>query len=402
MVKDTKYYDVLGVDPGCNESQLKKAYYKLAKVYHPDKNPEAGDKFKEISHAYEVLSDPQKREVYDRHGEEGLSGDGGGGMSAEDLFSQLFGGGMFNSGQRRQPTGPRRGKDVGHCLKVTLEDLYCGKVSQLKLSKSVMCAKCDGRGGKAGAVRVCSSCQGQGVKLVIRQMGPMVQQTQVTCSDCRGEGEIINKADRCIECSGRKTVTQKKVLEVHIEKGMEDGTRIPFEGEGDQAPGILPGSVIIVLEQKPHAAFQRKKNDLYFDAQIDLVTALTGGSFHIRHLDERDLLVTILPGEVIKPGEVKCIEGEGMPSLRHHVKGNLYVRFEIKFPPAYWAAPEVLQQLTQILPAAEPLPQLKDPEEVMLSNVDPAQQSRAEGGACHDEDMDDEPHQGHGVQCAQQ
>ncbi|KAI0228363.1 Type I HSP40 co-chaperone [Massospora cicadina] len=343
MVKDTKLYDILSVDPGCSESQLKKAYYKLAKVYHPDKNPEAGDKFKEISHAYEVLSDPRKREVYDRYGEEGLSGDGGSGVSPEDLFSQLFGSSIFGGGQRRQPSGPRRGKDVGHCLK-----------------------------------------------------------TQVTCSDCRGEGEIINKPDRCTECVGRKIVNQKKVLEVHIEKGMEDGTRIPFEGEGDQAPGILPGSVIIVLEQKPHPTFQRKKNDLYFEAQIDLVTALTGGSFHIQHLDKRELLVNILPGEVIKPGEIKCIENEGMPSLRHHIKGNLYVRFEIKFPEPYWTTPEDLQKLAQILPSAEPLPKLKDPEEVVLSAVDPSQQSRAEASATHEDDMEEEPHQGHGVQCAQQ
>jgi len=402
MVKDTKYYDVLSVSPDCSDGQLKKAYYKLAKQYHPDKNPGAGDKFKEISHAYEVLSDPQKREIYDRHGEEGLSGEGGSGMSAEDLFSQLFGGGMFGGGQRRQPSGPRRGKDVGHSLKVSLEDLYCGKVSQLKLSKSVLCSKCEGRGGKAGAVRVCSSCQGQGVKVVIRQIGPMVQQTQVTCNDCRGEGEIINKADRCTGCQGQKTATEKKVLEVHIEKGMEDGTRIPFEGEGDQAPGILPGSVIIVLEQKPHATFQRKKNDLYYDAKISLSTALTGGKFFITHLDKRNLLVTILPGEVIRPGEVKAIEAEGMPSLRHHVKGNLYVRFEIEFPSPYWTSPETLDQLSKLLPPAEPLPQLKDPEDVILSTVDPSQQARAEGVHSSHEDIDEEQHQGPGVQCAQQ
>lgn len=403
MVKDTKYYDALGVSPSCNESQLKKAYYKLAKAYHPDKNPEAGDKFKEISHAYEVLSDPQKRGVYDRLGEEGLSGDGASHMGAEDLFSQLFGGGMFGGGQRRQPSGPRRGKDVGHVLKVTLTDLYCGKVSQLKLSKSVLCSKCEGRGGKPGAVKVCSSCQGQGFKVVIRQIGPMVQQAQVTCDDCQGEGEMVNKADRCGDCQGAKTVSQSKVLEVHIEKGMEDGTRIPFEGEGDQAPGILPGSVIIVLEQKPHEFFQRKKNDLYYDCKIPLVTALTGGQFSIRHLDDRILLVNILPGEFIKPGEVKAIEGEGMPSLRHHVKGNLYVRFEVEFPSSYWISPESLTQLAAILPAAEPIPSHKDYEEVVLSAVDPSQQARAQAGGSADEDMEDEQHShGPNVQCAQQ
>lgn len=402
MAKDSKYYEVLGVSPNCDESELKKAYRTLAKKYHPDKNPNAGDLFKEITHAYEILSDPQKRQLYDQFGEEGLSGNAGPDMGGSDLFSQFFSA-MHGNHSRRQPSGPRRGKDVGHVLKVTLADLYCGKVSQLKLSKSVLCPKCKGYGGKPDTAKVCSSCQGQGVKLVVRQIGPMVQQTQVTCNDCRGEGEMFNKSDRCTECRGSKTVSQTKVLEVHIEKGMEDGTRIPFEGEGDEAPGILPGSVIIVLEQKPHEHFQRKKNDLYYDCKIPLVTALTGGKFTIRHLDNRVLSVNIIVGEVIKPGEVKLIQGEGMPSLRHHVKGDLYVRFEVDFPSPYWTTPENIAQLVPILPAAEAPTIPEDSEEVVLSAVDPAKQARAQAGSSVDEDMEDEQHsQGPGVQCAQQ
>jgi DnaJ homolog subfamily A member 2 len=134
MVKETKFYDILGVSPSASESELKKAYYKLAKTYHPDKNPDAGDKFKEISHAYEILSDSQKREVYDRYGEKGLSnggGDGGmGGMDANDLFASMFGGSPFGGGGGgRRSQGPRKGKDVGHQLGVSLEDLFKGKVN---------------------------------------------------------------------------------------------------------------------------------------------------------------------------------------------------------------------------------------------------------------------------------
>lgn len=127
---------------------MKKAYRKLALKYHPDKNPdnpEAGEKFKEITHAYEVLSDPQKRDIYDQYGTEGLSGDGGPGLSPEDLFSHLFGGGMFGGGRSR-PSGPRKGKDMAHALKVSLEDLYKGKVSKLALQKQIICEKCDGKG----------------------------------------------------------------------------------------------------------------------------------------------------------------------------------------------------------------------------------------------------------------
>ena len=136
--------------------------------YHPDKNPDAGDQFKEISHAYEVLSDPQKRDIYDKYGEEGLNGNGmhgGDGMSPEDLFSQLFGG-AFGGGGRSRPTGPRKGKDIMHNIKVTLEDLYKGKVTKLALNKTVLCGPCNGKGGKEGAVKTCTGCHGRGMDLI--------------------------------------------------------------------------------------------------------------------------------------------------------------------------------------------------------------------------------------------
>ncbi|KAJ3002004.1 UNVERIFIED_CONTAM: Type I HSP40 co-chaperone, partial [Siphonaria sp. JEL0065] len=151
------------------------------------------EKFKEIGRAYEVLSDEQKRELYDRYGEEGLeSGGGMGDMNPGDLFSQLFGGG----GGGRCPSGPSKGKDMVHSLK--------GKTSKLSLQKQVLCGPCEGRGGKAGATKTCSGCQGRGIKIVIRQMGPMIQQMQQTCPDCNGEGEQINPKDRCTACNGKK------------------------------------------------------------------------------------------------------------------------------------------------------------------------------------------------------
>ena len=213
MVKDTKYYDLLEVSPSASDSELKKSYYKLAKVYHPDKNPNAGEKFKEISHAYEILSDSQKRQVYDQYGEEGLSNDGHGhGVSPEDLFSQLFGGG----GRSRQ-SGPRKGKDMVHQLKVSLEDLYKGKVSKLALQKQVLCAGCEGRGGKAGSVTTCRGCQGRGIKIIMRQMGPMIQQMQQTCGDCNGEGSVMNEKDRCKQCNGRKVANERKVFSTQLD-----------------------------------------------------------------------------------------------------------------------------------------------------------------------------------------
>jgi DnaJ family protein A protein 2 len=278
--------------------------------YHPDKNvgdAAAGDKFKEISHAYDVLSDEQKRNIYDSYGEEGINGDGGmgGGGSAEELFAQFFGGGlgggMFGGGPS-MPRGPRKGRDLVHALKVTLEDLYKGKISKLALQKTILCTKCKGKGGKEGSVKTCKGCNGSGQKIVMRQMGPMIQRFQTLCPDCNGEGEIIPAKDKCKECVGKKVTNERKVLNVHVDKGMQEGQRITFAGEADQAPNIQPGDVIFVIETKAHDRFQRKGDDLFYQAKIDLVTALTGGEFAIEHLDERYLKVEILPGEIIKPG----------------------------------------------------------------------------------------------------
>lgn len=315
MVKDTKFYDTLGVAPDATDAQLKTAYRKGALKHHPDKNqhsPDAAEKFKEISAAYETLSDPQKRQLYDQYGEEGLEqgGMGAGGMNAEDLFAQFFGGGggggpfggMFGGGMRE--TGPKKARTIHHVHKVSLEDIYRGKVSKLALQKSVICNKCDGRGGKEGAVRTCAGCNGQGMKTMMRQMGPMIQRFQTVCPDCNGEGEMIREKDKCKQCNGKKTSVERKVLHVHVDKGVQSGTKIEFRGEGDQQPGVQPGDVVFEIEQKPHARFQRKGDDLFYHADVDLLTALAGGAIYVEHLDDRWLTVEINPGEVISPGKL--------------------------------------------------------------------------------------------------
>ncbi|CEJ54035.1 Putative Mitochondrial protein import protein MAS5 [Penicillium brasilianum] len=413
MVKDTKYYECLGVDPSATEAQLKSAYKKGALKFHPDKNknnPEAAEKFKELSHAYEILSDPQKRQIYDQYGEEGLEGGGaGGGMNAEDLFSQFFGGGggfggMFGGGMR--DTGPKKARTIHHVHKVNLEDIYRGKVSKLALQKSVICSGCEGRGGKDGAVKECSGCNGSGMKTMMRQMGPMIQRFQTVCPDCNGEGEIIREKDRCKKCNGKKTVVERKVLHVHVDKGVRDGHKIEFRGEGDQMPGVMPGDVVFEIEQKPHPRFQRKNDDLFYQAEIDLLTALAGGSIHIEHLDERWLTVNIAPGEVIVPDAIKVIPGQGMPSFRHHDFGNLYIKFDVKFPEKDQL--RNLELLEQVLPPR--LQQNQPPADAMvedfeLEDIDANEnsQARAHGaGSAMDEDDDDVPPGAERVQCASQ
>ena len=233
--------------------------------------------------------------------------------SSQDLFSQLFGGGgaggFFGGGGGGggRSQGPRKTKDLVHRVHVTLEDLYKGKTTKLALTRNAICSKCKGKGGKDGAVRQCNNCSGRGIKVTLRQMGPMIQQIQSPCDDCQGTGEIINMKDRCTQCKGKKVLPEKKFLEVHIDKGMKGGQTIQFRGESDQTPNGEPGDVVIVIEEKQHERFKRQENDLFTDVEVDLLTALAGGQFAIKHLDDRALVVKIEPGEVVKHGMLPAV-----------------------------------------------------------------------------------------------
>ncbi|KAJ7349432.1 hypothetical protein DFH08DRAFT_743556 [Mycena albidolilacea] len=406
MVRETKFYDLLEVPPTASESELKKAYRKKALRLHPDKGGDP-ELFKEVTHAYEILSDPDKRSIYDARGEAGLSEQGGmGGMDPQDLFSQLFGGGGFGGGggffggggggSRNQ--GPRKTKDLVHRVHVTLEDLYKGKVTKLALTRNRICSKCKGKGGKEGAVRSCNTCSGRGIKVTLRQMGPMIQQIQSPCDECSGTGEIINAKDRCVQCKGKKVMPEKKFLEVHIDKGMKSGQTIQFRGESDESPTAEPGDVVIVVEEKPHERFKRQENDLITEVDVDLLTALGGGQFAIKHLDDRALIVKLEPGEVVKHGDLKVIHGQGMPSQRHHEPGDMYIKLTVHFPESI--DPAAIPMLEKALAPRKPIETFAKNivlDEVSLDDVD----TRSRGGMRDDDRMEedgDEPR----VQCANQ
>ncbi|KAF2896899.1 hypothetical protein ILUMI_09286 [Ignelater luminosus] len=407
---DNKLYEVLGVSRNASDNEIKKAYRKLAKEFHPDKNPEEGHRFKEISYAYEVLSDPKKRSVYDKYGLKGMQ-EGGmhdGFAPAEDLFSHFFGGGLFGGfgmgGMRRR----HRGEDTVHPLKVTLEDMYMGKTAKLQLSKNVICTTCKGKGSKSGAATTCRTCKGCGLKVTYRQLAPgMSQQMQSRCPDCQGEGEIIKEKDRCGSCHGRKVCNETKILEVHVDKGMKENQKIFFRGEGDQQPDVEPGDVVIILQQKPHEKFQRSGDDIHLSHTITLTEALCGFAFVVRQLDGRDLLIKHSPGEIIKPGDVKMVPGEGMPQYKNpYEKGNMYVTFEIRFPDNHFANETQLKQLESVLPPrpAFTMPVGENVEEVDMHEYDPNDRSNASGrGEAYDSD---DEHHVHGlppnVACAQQ
>lgn len=245
---------------------------------------------------------------------------------------------------------------------------------------------------------------GVGKRVLSRSV--LVAMVMTVCPDCNGEGEIIREKDKCKQCNGKKTIVERKVLHVHVDRGVRTGHKIDFRGEGDQTPGVQPGDVIFEIEQKPHARFQRKDDDLFYHAEIDLVTALAGGTIFVEHLDDRWLSVEIIPGEVISPGSLKMIRGQGMPSYRHHDFGNLYVQFDVKFPQKNWTVdPSAFESLKAILPAQ---PQTTaPPTETMteiadLEDVDASQQARAMGATGDDEDEDGHPAGGERVQCASQ
>nr|AGY48888.1 MIP1L1 [Nicotiana benthamiana] len=354
---NSKYYEVLGVPKNSSQDELKKAYRKAAIKNHPDKGGDP-EKFKELAHAYEVISDPEKREIYDQYGEDALNegmGGGGGGHNPFDIFESFFGGGFdgaFGGGGSFRGSRKKQGENAVHTLRVSLEDLYNGTTKKLSLSRNILCPKCKGKGSKSGASGTCYGCQGTGMRVATRQIAPgMIQQMQHVCPECRGSGEVISERDRCTQCKGNKITQEKKVLEVNVEKGMQHGQKIVFHGEADEAPDTITGDIIFVLQQKDHSKFRRKSDDLYVEHNLILTEALCGFQFVLTHLDSRQFLIKSSPGEVIKPDQYKAINDEGMPHYgRPFIKGRLYIHFNVEFPESGFLSPEKCRILESILP----------------------------------------------------
>jgi len=275
-VDTTKYYKLLEVDKNASDSDVKKAYRKLAIKHHPDKGGDP-DKFKEITRAYEVLSDSDKRAKYDQGGEDAVNGEGGG--DPTDIFDAFFGGGGRRGGgggKKRQKT-----KDVVQQLKVTLEQMYNGQTKKMAITREVI--------DKKKGVQQCSNCDGRGVKVEVIRMGPMIQQMQSACNACGGQGKSF------------KTKKEREILEVHIQKGSFDGHKIPFREMADEHPDADTGDVIFVLKQEEHKEFKRKGADLFLERKIALAEALCGFEMDVTHLDGRKLLIKTNPGDILRP-----------------------------------------------------------------------------------------------------
>jgi molecular chaperone DnaJ len=333
------YYEVLGVQRGASDQELKSAFRKLAKDFHPDRNPgdaTAEQKFKDVNEAYEVLKDPQKRAAYDQYGhaafEQGGAGRGGPGgfgpdfaASMSDIFDDLFGDFM---GQRRgrQRHGRERGADLRYNLEITLPEAFTGKTAQLRVPTTIACEPCGGTGAKSGTKpKACATCAGAG-KVRASQGFFTIERT---CPACHGRGEVID--DPCPECQGSARVTREKTLSVNIPPGVEDGTRIRLAGEGEAGlRGGPSGDLYIFLAIKPHAFFQRDGADVFCKVPISMVTAALGGNVDVPTLDGGMTRVKVPEGtETAKQFRLK---GKGMPVLRSTMTGDMYIQVEVETP----------------------------------------------------------------------
>ncbi|KAF9477926.1 DnaJ-domain-containing protein [Pholiota conissans] len=340
LVVASDFYKILDVHKSASDKDIRTAYKRLSKKYHPDKNkdPGAENRFVDIARAYEVLSDPTKRQIYDRHGEEGLKAHEGGQNQPNpfDVFSNFFG------GQHQQQV--RRGPSSLTEFEVSLADIYQGASIDFMIKKRILCDHCRGSGAASdGDIHTCTGCNGAGVKLVKQQIFPgMFAQSQVTCNECSGRGKVIKKV--CPHCHGHKVVDHTAHYTLEVTPGMPEGHEVVFEGEADESPDWEPGNVVLrVRSKKEKGGWRRKETSLYWKETIGVDEALLGFERNITLLDGSNL--ELKRKGVTQPGFVQVIKGEGMPSFgRRDVKGDLFVEYNVVLPVE--VSPELRRKLT--------------------------------------------------------
>ena len=335
------YYEVLGLNKGASEDQIKKAFRKMAMKYHPDKNPgdkDAETKFKEINEAYSVLSDPEKKKMYDRFGHAGVdpnAGFGGGGFQGgfggfDDIFDMFGGmfGGRSGFGQQRR-NGPMKGRDLQQGLSITFEEAAFGVKKDIRISKYVKCEKCGGSGAEPGTKKAqCPKCGGSG-QIHTQQRTPFGSFNSVQpCDRCGGTGEIIEKP--CSECGGSGQVKKTVTIAVNIPAGVDNDSVIPIRGQGE--PGINGGpngDLYIVLSVKPHKIFKRRGSDLQLEIPISFEQAALGAEITVPTLEEK-IKYKVPAGT--QPGTIFRLKGKGIASPRGGRKGDMYIKVNLEIP----------------------------------------------------------------------
>ena len=344
------YYDILGVDRDASKDQIKQAYRRLAKEHHPDVNrdniEESEEKFKEISEAYAILSDDQKRARYNQFGHAGLSG-----FSSDDIFGGIDFGGIFrefgfgNSGlgsifesffggggvgsSGRSRRGPKRGSDLRYDLGISLEDAAFGLETEIEIIKTETCQVCEGSGCKPGENKdTCSTCRGTGQIKVVRRT-PFGQVVSIAaCNTCYGDGKIINHP--CEECDGKGRVKQNNNVELKIPKGVDDGTRLRLSGEGDAGlMGGPPGDLYVILHVKPHDIFERVGNDIICEMPMSFSQAALGDEIEVPILNGKDKIK--IPAGT-QTDTIFKLKGKGIPNLRGLGSGDQHIKVRVVTP----------------------------------------------------------------------
>ncbi len=335
------YYEVLELGKDASDADIKKAYRKLAKQYHPDMNPgdkSAEEKFKEVNEAYEVLSDPQKKSRYDQFGHAGVDPNSFGGAGAGfgdfdfggigDIFESFFGGGGFGRSSRSR-SGPQKGADLKYATEISFEEAAFGVEREISINRNETCTTCGGSGAKPGTSPVtCKTCNGTG-QVQYRQSTPFGQFVNVkTCDACRGEGKIIKEA--CPACNGKGKNRKSIKIKLNIPAGIDDGQTISLRGEGDPgAKGGPAGDLFVTVNVRPHALFKRQGNDVVCEVPITFVQAALGADLEVPTLDGK---VKYSMPEGTQTGTIFRLKGKGIPFLRGNGRGDQYIKVEIDVP----------------------------------------------------------------------
>ena len=339
------YYEVLGVEKGASDDELKKAYRKIAKKYHPDLNPdnkEAETKFKEANEAYEVLSDKDKRARYDQFGFAGVDpnfgggagggnpyGAGGMGFDFSDIFDSFFGGGFGGGGRRANPNAPRRGTDVEASVVISFEEAAKGCKKNVSFHQIENCPDCSGTGAAAGTQpKTCPNCNGSG-QVRINQRTPFgVVQSVGTCDRCGGKGKIVETP--CKTCDGKGRLRRQKTIEITIPAGIDDEQVLNVSGRGNAGSNGGPsGDLHVYISVRPHAIFQRRGNDVWCEMPVTFTQAALGADVTVPTLDGK---VSYHIHEGTQPGDVFKLKGRGIPSLHGRGRGDQYVQVTVEVP----------------------------------------------------------------------
>jgi molecular chaperone DnaJ len=350
------YYEVLSVSRDCDEGTLKSSYRKLALQYHPDRNPnnkEAEEKFKEAAEAYAVLSDPQKRAVYDRYGHQAVNGAAGTGGFDEsqftdfgDILGDLFGfGDIFGGAGRSRRTRQQRGEDLRYDLEVSFEDVMRGMSADLQIPRMEPCSKCAGTGAEPnGGLVTCAACSGRGE--ILYQQGFL--SIRKTCPTCNGRGKVIRQA--CSQCRGEGYSRTEKKLKVNIPAGVDNGTRLRLTGEGNPGPpGSQPGDLYVVIKVAEHPVFERRESDLHCTLPINVAQAALGAEIEVETFDGPQ---TIKVPEGTQSGAHFKLRSLGVPLVNSRARGDLYVHVDVQVPKKLTREQRKLfEELGHVLPA---------------------------------------------------